>query len=456
MINQLIDPAFLKDRVKDIARLLDERATMLASGTAAAEAEKHEVTAEQLKAASELVAQLDTQADFSRDATQAAWLPCDPHLSIIQSSLEQVYREAGAVEKAERQGLAGSADPITDETLKEDWIPSMQRPLFRQAEEWDVLGWALSFAVARGLAALSRRPDFPSPSAPATLGKKARLILVGDWASGVPRAAKVAEQMKKHFLAPEAADRDRHVIHLGDVYYAGREFEFEGRMADQWPVGYEHAAAVSSWSLPGNHDMFAGGQPYYDFLKRDTRFARQNACSHFALENEDWLVLGLDSAFTLEGLKGDVGALAAPQAQWVATRIENAPNKKIILLSHHQPFSGWENPSPKMIAALTPLLERTRPVEAWFWGHEHRCAVYEPAHNIKYPALIGHGGVPVYSSHTAPRDYLLRYHDTRSFRYMGESFSYMGFAVLDLDGEFGKVRYIDENGVVRPEVDGIG
>jgi hypothetical protein len=32
----------------------------------------------------------------------------------------------------------------------------------------------------------------------------------------------------------------------------------------------------------------------------------------------------------------------------------------------------------------------------------------------------------------------------------------MGFAVVDLDGPLGRVRYIDENGFERPEVDTIG
>ena len=47
---------------------------------------------------------------------------------------------------------------------------------------------------------------------------------------------------------------------------------------------------------------------------------------------------------------------------------------------------------------MEPLLKSSTPVDAWFWGHEHRCAVYGGFHNIAYPALIGHGGVPVYMS----------------------------------------------------------
>jgi hypothetical protein len=456
VITQLVDPDFVRDRVKDLPELLKRRSEMLAGGAAADEAAEHGVTAEQLKAAAELVAELARRTDFSPDETQAAWLPCDPHLSIIQSALEESYRAVNAVDDTARRGLAGAVDPITNASLKEDWIPSQQSSFLRQTEESDLFGWTLSFAVARAISTLRRRPVFPTISEPVPLENKARLILVGDWASGAPRAAKVADQIKKQLAHPDAAGCDRHVIHLGDVYYAGRGFEYGTQMSDPWPVDHADAATIGSWSLPGNHDMFAGGHGFFEFLNHDTRFRRQRGCSYFALENEDWLVLGLDSAYTLEGLKGDVGALAPPQADWVAKQIERAPNKKVILLSHHQPFSGWDNPSPKMVGALTPLLGRARPVEAWFWGHEHRCAVYEPAHNIKYPALIGHGGVPVYSSKKPAKQYKLRYHDTRSFRHMLEKFSYMGFAVVDLDGEFGQVRYIDENGTERTEIDDIG
>jgi 3',5'-cyclic AMP phosphodiesterase CpdA len=274
----------------------------------------------------------------------------------------------------------------------------------------------------------------------------------------IPRAAKVAARIREQLSCSDATEVDRHVIHLGDVYYAGRGFEFDARLADPWPVTHADATSVrpiGSWCLPGNHDMFAGGQAYFEFLARDARFKRQNGCSHFALENDDWLLLGIDSAFTLEGLKGDVGALATPQAEWFAAQVERAPNKKLILLSHHQPFSAWEAPSPKMVSDLGPILCRARLVEAWFWGHEHRCAVYEPVHNIKYPALIGHGGVPVYSSKTKPKNFKLRHNDTRSFSHLLENYSYMGFAVVDLDGPVGKVRYVDEDGFLREGVDEI-
>ncbi len=230
------------------------------------------------------------------------------------------------------------------------------------------------------------------------------------------------------------------MIHLGDVYYAGRTFEYETHLADIWPVGHALGNKVGSWCLNGNHDMFTGGHALFIFLGKDARFRRQNGCTYFALENENWIIFGLDTAYDCIGLKGDEGTLPVPQAGWMQQHLARVPGKKMILLTHHQPFSAWENDSPQLIDALAPVLRRRKPVEAWFWGHEHRCAVYEPSHNVTYPALIGHAGVPVYASSKQPTGPKLRYHDNRSFSHLLEKFSYMGFAVLDLDGADATVR----------------
>jgi hypothetical protein len=198
----------------------------------------------------------------------------------------------------------------------------------RQTEESDWLGWALSFAVAKAIAGVRGKAPFPVQTDPVALAGKARLILVSDWASGVPRAAKVATQMQKQLQHRDAADRECHVIHLGDVYYAGRGFEYESRLGNAWPVSPGTSDRLGSWCLNGNHDMFSGGHGFFDFLKQDDRFRRQNGCSYFALENDDWLVFGLDSAYTFEGLKGDRGGLAAPQPDWIKKQVDRAPQKR--------------------------------------------------------------------------------------------------------------------------------
>jgi hypothetical protein len=458
MIHEILDPKFVRDRVTDLGHILKKRTQQFPQSDAAirSEAARHGITSNDLQVATEVVADLAARGNFTPSEEEAAWLPRDPYLSIVQSALEDFYRQADAVDEPAQHGLADTVDPVTSSSLKADWIPSRRRPFMRQTEESDWLGWALSFAVAKGVAGVRGKPAFPVQTDTVRLGTKARLILVGDWASGVPRAARVAAQMEKQLQHPDAADRDCHVIHLGDVYYAGRAFEYEARLGSPWPVSLVVADRVGSWCLNGNHDMFSGGHGFFDFLRSDARFRRQNRCSYFALENDDWLIFGLDTAYTVEGFKGDLGGLAAPQSDWIKKQVDRAPGKKIMLLTHHQPFSAWEEESPKLVAALDPLLKRSKPVEAWFWGHEHRCAVYAPSHNVKYPALIGHGGVPVYFSSRAPKGEELRYYDQRNFSHLLEKFSFMGFAVVDLDGAAGRVRYIDENGVAPWEVDSLG
>jgi hypothetical protein len=448
----------MKGRVADIGDTLQDRMRRWpkASPEIRRQAAEFGIGQAELQEAYEVISDLAVNGDFQTRSTEAAWIPNDPYLSIVQSALEEAYLKADAVAKPTASGLAATSDPVTDLALKPDWIPTADRPLMRQGEETDYLGWGLSFAVAKGIAAFRGKAVFRRQGDPVPIKPKARLILFGDWASGVPRAAKVANQIAKQLADPTAVDRECHVIHLGDVYYAGRTFEYETHLGDLWPVGRELGDKVGSWCLNGNHDMFTGGHALFSFLDKDARFRRQNRCTYFALENENWIVLGLDTAYDCIGLKGDEGTLPAPQADWMQHQLAHATGKKVILLSHHQPFSAWENNSPQLIGALAPVLKGPKPVEAWFWGHEHRCAVYEPSHNVTYPALIGHGGVPVYASSKQPSGPKLRYHDNRSFTHMLEKFSYMGFAVLDLDGANATVRYIDEDGVARAEVDSIG
>jgi hypothetical protein len=449
MIRQLLDPRFVKARVADLEAYLAKREKHLEklSPEVRKAAGKAGVTPGDLDQAQQMLAELGGRADFSRREREAAWMPRDPRLGIVQSALEEFYRTEQATQIVAPKRLEALPDPVSDDSLKPDWIPTAKRSFMRQMEQSDLIGWGLSFAVARAIAGARGKTGFPIQKDPAGIASKVRLILMADWASGVKRAKNVGDQIKEQLKPANAGDRECHVIHLGDVYYAGREFEYE-RLKSSWPVNESDASKVGSWCLNGNHDMYSGGKPLFDFLTRDTRFSRQKGCSYFALENADWLIFGLDSAYESDGTKGDAGGLAAPQTEWIMTQIRRAPQKKVILLSHHQPFSAWENESPAMVAALEPLLKGPREVAAWFWGHEHRCAVYEKAHNIRYPALIGHGGVPVYASKKEPdpAKEKVKFWDQRSFPHLLEHYAYLGFAVLDLDGPQGSVQYLDENG----------
>jgi hypothetical protein len=68
----------------------------------------------------------------------------------------------------------------------------------------------------------------------------------------------------------------------------------------------------------------------------------------------------------------------------------------LILLSHHQNYSGFQDEYTKPAQQLWDAGVRRNVL--WFWGHEHRLAGYElqGTGNLKsYGRCVGHGGMPV-------------------------------------------------------------
>jgi hypothetical protein len=88
--------------------------------------------------------------------------------------------------------------------------------------------------------------------------RRVRLILVGDWGTGLLRAQKVAAQMRKEIEARSRAGLTQRVIHLGDVYYSGWGHEYRRRFLPLWPVLPEETGRIGSWSPKWHHDMSSG------------------------------------------------------------------------------------------------------------------------------------------------------------------------------------------------------
>jgi hypothetical protein len=378
------------------------------------------------------------------DADVAAWIPRGPEASIVQSLLEEFYLRVGAVEREKKRGLVDINIAVTDVSLRKDWSPDLPTRLLGPFEQSDV-EWLLSFTAAKALKSVKGQHEFPTNPPTVKLGDKARVILVGDWGSGIPRAVKVGKAMRKCLQDTQAAGRDLHVIHLGDVYYSGFQHEYKDRFLSNWPVLKKEAGKIGSWCLNGNHDMFTGGHAYFDFLLKDGRFSRQAGASYFAVENDNWQLLGLDTAYDPPDIRGEKGTLFGPQARWVMEKRAAVPQKKAILLSHHQLFSPYEGDSPKLDEKLAPVINDPNGITAWFWGHEHRCTIYDDNHRVKKARLIGHGGVPVYAlNDDLPTGVTWEFKE--SFSSGLESFARFGFAVLDFDSDKLKVRYLDEDG----------
>jgi hypothetical protein len=388
----------------------------------------------------------------ARSTNVAPFMSRDPIQSLLQSTLEGKLREQGvAPEEAPRR-----RGPLA-------WlihlIESILHPVRFGPDDpnWviDVAGAVLD-RLARG-----NHPFNPVP-AEHEIADDARVVIVGDWGTGLPRARAVAEHMAEEVAQALAEGREAHVVHLGDVYYSGMEEEVRHRMLapGRWPVTLEQArAGVTSWSLNGNHDMYGGGFGYFETLLGDERFSKQQspdgkATSYFRLRSPSWDVVALDTSWSSDVLSsGFVGVLEDPQAAYAA-RVAGESERKLMLLSHHQPISVYdtEDLGPILLKDLDPVLKDGR-VTAWLWGHEHRCMGFEEADGVRVPRCIGHGGVPVLMTHT-PEEKIPQpglWQECGFSEYRGDHWGRMGFAILDFAGERIEVRYRDEQGSTSRE-----
>ena len=59
-------------------------------------------------------------------------------------------------------------------------------------------------------------------------------------------------------------------------------------------------------ALNGNHEMYSGGFGYFKLILP----AFEQDSSYFALQNEHWLLVGLDTAYVDHDMDNDAGGLA--------------------------------------------------------------------------------------------------------------------------------------------------
>jgi Calcineurin-like phosphoesterase len=382
------------------------------------------------------------------------FLARDPVQSLLQSTIEAKLREHGVEDAAppHREGLAkiihtceSFLHPLRYGPTNVDWVIEV--------------GKAMLHRVAEG-----NRPFNPKPAKQVMISDDARVVVVGDWGTGLPRARAVAGFMADEVAEALAAGREAHVIHLGDVYYSGMPDEVQRNVLAPglWPVTAQQATAgVTSWSLNGNHDMYGGGFGYFDTLLADERFATQRSddgqpTSFFRLTSASWDIVGLDTSWNQDPLfQGHVGVLEDPQAQFVA-EVAGESHRKLMLLSHHQLVSVYDPEDLGLVLGqkLGPVLDSGR-VTAWLWGHEHRCMAFAPDQHVKFARCIGHGGVPVLMNHAEgdPVPSPGIWEEREFLEDRGDHWARFGFAVLDFNADQINVRYRDDQGTqTRAEV----
>jgi calcineurin-like phosphoesterase family protein len=288
-------------------------------------------------------------------------------------------------------------------------------------------------------------------------GDEIRMAVAGDWATGTDESDRIARRMQSfqpHFT-----------VHLGDVYYVGDQEEVEanylggaGGQSVKWPVG-----SVGAFALNGNHEMYANGHAYFDSLlpamgvraEAGAPPGKQKA-SFFCLRNDYWDVIGIDTGYNSVGLPFlELVPWFAPSCKlhddllgWLRSTVKPGESQRgLVLLGHHQYYSAFESIYPKPAQQLAEFINR--PV-LWFWGHEHRLAVYGKARIGGIEAFgrcVGHAGMPV-DIGAAPKtsEYPLVIYDDRQYAVLdGTPVGFNGLTNLTFRGDSLAVEHRDIN-----------
>ncbi|MEQ9362773.1 MAG: hypothetical protein RIF32_00935, partial [Leptospirales bacterium] len=232
-----------------------------------------------------------------------------------------------------------------------------------------------------------------------------RVGVYGDWGTGYfpdgglsSPAQMVLEQLEKKNAA--------YNIHLGDVYYAGTD-------THRWPAGEEKTKFIdliagsnlqNNLTLNSNHEMYGGMNGYYEALDSGN-FAPQQGVGYFAVESEDWVLLGLDSAYdathenTGSILYMDGAIRQAAQLEFIAGYAKL--KKPLILFSHHVCVSFDGAAATGLWKDVTNALGRTP--EFWYFGHTHTGVAYSdqsfPGRQGCVARCLGHAAIPYGKAH---------------------------------------------------------
>jgi len=267
--------------------------------------------------------------------------------------------------------------------------------------------------------------------------------IAGDWGTGDfdPKPSP-AIKIKGHIpsLKPD------YTIHLGDVYYAGTNGEETNNLVNLWPAG-----SAGAFTLNSNHEMYSGAKPYFTEALKSKLFQLQAGFSFFALENANWIVAGLDSAYFssedgayLDGSLGTGNPAAAGQLDFlkdVAGR-----GKKVIVLTHHNglqengsgPTTLWN----QVMSAFPP----DKLPAYWYWGHVHAGVVYVKTNGVQ-GRCTGHAALPWGLATELQHNSNVTWFETRSANDPSDPLRVLnGYTKVRLEGATLHEEFFDENG----------
>ncbi len=285
------------------------------------------------------------------------------------------------------------------------------------------------------------------------LPNKGTVVLIADWGTGQPAAKALLQQVASH--KPDV------VIHLGDVYYSGTTNEVQNYFYALWQpiLGIpkvqwgqkltDLTTGPATFHLPGNHDMYAGGGPYYTVIDMLGQPA-----SYFCLRNDNWQFVAMDTSLhdSNPTTVDDATTVDPLEVAWMKDKVENAGGRKSILLSHHQLFTAYDEinkqaVNPNLLAETQDILPK---LTAWIWGHEHNMVIYKEQMNV-LGRCIGHGAFPVCQDPPQPLKFPQIPVEDVSLSLDPTGFYRHGYVLMDMDGPEAHLSYIQYDAEANTE-----
>jgi hypothetical protein len=213
-----------------------------------------------------------------------------------------------------------------------------------------------------------------------------------------------------------------------------------------WPQG-----VAGSFALNSNHEMYSGAKPYFGAIGAPP-FGKQNGCSYFALENTDWVIVGLDSAYFsseaglyMDGSLSPAGGTA--QVQFLQQQV--AKGKRVILLTHHNGLAEDGSSTTNLWSQVMSGFANNAGPAYWYWGHKHMAVVYKAQGNGTLCRCCGHGALPWGEATELVGKANVAWFERRSASDSDIPKRVLnGFALLSLDGPNIQEAFYDENGGV--------
>ena len=324
----------------------------------------------------------------------------------------------------------------------------------------DLGGWIPVFLkIVAEKVHLQQKSEFPhvdpdDPEALITLlPATCKIILISDWGANNDHAANVRDRIAAEI---QATSVPVFLVHLGDIYYSGTRSECLTFLRN-WPLRDANGPIKGrSFSLNGNHEMYSGGDGYFNVVLP----AFGQRASYFVLRSPKWDFYGLDTAYVGGCFHTPEDTRLDAQWKWLQNQMDGSVDRKHVFLTHNQPCSAnlpEHNAGSTLRAQVAELQEgNRRPIEGWFFGHQHKCYIYEDT-RLQYRArLIGHGSFPhdIQTEKFPDNDEngkpLMAFAQLNYRGYQG-GLAYSGFVSIDMTNDELLVRYIDEDGGVFHE-----